>query len=182
MTAKRQCGQCGEEFVAKRSDALYCTPKCRQKHFQDLLRSAPPGPAGQAPTSDRGDSVGQQRHGVDRGLAATVEAQLRTLGRLHTVDGQAALGLAEHLSRDTISGSERSSMTKSLNEVMARVLRAADDNPDDDPVHILQQRAKAKRLIAEGLIEEGNAAYEAAMTKWNALHGVHRDNPKNWLS
>jgi hypothetical protein len=73
-------------------------------------------------------------------------------------------------------------MTKSLNEVMARVLRAADDNPDDDPVHILQQRAKAKRLIAEGLIEEGNAAYEAAMTKWNALHGVHRDNPKNWLS
>jgi hypothetical protein len=107
-------------------------------------------------------------------LAATVEAQLRTLGQLHTVDGRAALGLADHLDRDTISGAERSSMTKLLNEVMARVLRTADDDPDDDPVHILAQRAKAKKNGDE-------QAYAYWMSRWNALPpSVRSPNVENW--
>lgn len=138
MTVKRQCSVCGDEFVAKRADAKFCGAKCRQKNFQNLLRGAPPAPAGQPPPSDQG---------VDRGLVASVEARLRAVGQLHTIDGQAALGVAEHLCRDTISGAERASLTKSLNEVMARVLHAADDDVEDE-VDRIKARVRAKRAEA----------------------------------
>jgi hypothetical protein len=42
--------------------------------------------------------------------------------------------------------------------------------PDpDDPVEILKERLSAKRLMAEGRIAEGEAAYATAMAKWYAL-------------
>ncbi len=146
MTVKRQCGLCGAEFVAKRADAKFCSSQCRQRNFQNSVRRP-------APVERAGGVLPPSDQGVDCGLAATVEAQLRAVGQLHTVDGQAALGLAEHLSRDTISGAERSSMTKSLHDAMERAKRAADDDVEDE-LDRIRARAQAKRAEAIAELEQ----------------------------
>lgn len=40
MPRFRVCAVCQRVFAARRSDALYCAPKCRQKAFR--LRLTPP--------------------------------------------------------------------------------------------------------------------------------------------
>jgi hypothetical protein len=122
MTTRRRCAleSCGKTFSARRSDALYCSPSCRQRNFQQSARRP-------AQSVSRNGST----PAADAELVVMVRDELRAMGQLNTVDGQAALQVAEHLCRDTISGAERTSLTKSLNEIMVRVARAADsDEPD----------------------------------------------------
>jgi hypothetical protein len=147
MTVKRRCSVCGDEFVARRSDARFCSPQCRQKNFQNSVRRT--GPVEGAGQRDAGGVSPPS----DRGLVATVEAQLRALGQLHTYDGQAALGLAEHLCQSTISGAERASMTKALHEAMERVRRVADQDVEDF-VDRLKARVQAKRAEAEAIADQ----------------------------
>jgi hypothetical protein len=84
---------------------------------------------------------------------ASVETQLRAIGQTGTVEGQAALRLAEHLCLDTISGAERSSMTKALSDAMERARRAADDDVEDE-LDRIKARARAKRAEAIAELEQ----------------------------
>jgi hypothetical protein len=134
----RECAQCGTRFDARRSDAKFCGPKCRQQNFQHALRR--PGPATERESAVSATPGSQSEDG---GLIAAVEAKLRAAGQMQTPDGQAALGIAEHLCRGTISGTERASLTKALHDAMARTLAAAPD--PDDPVAAIRRRVEAKR-------------------------------------
>lgn len=78
-----------------------------------------------------------------RDLVDAVRAELDTFDALNTVDGMAALQTAEHLCRNTISGTERTSLTKTLAEIMQRVAsQRADLN---DPVEQIRARWRARR-------------------------------------
>ena len=81
--------------------------------------------------------------GGDSGLVATVTAQLREAGQMHTIAGQSALQVAEHLCRGGISGSERAALMKALNEALGRALTAADTA--DVPLTLLRRQVAAKR-------------------------------------
>lgn len=132
----RQCALCGSSFEARRSDARFCSAHCRQRNYQIGAKqpptSAPPGAKPVPPVSE-----------ADRALVATVQAQLRVAGQLATVDGQAALQVAEHLCRGTISGAERASLLRALNDSLARALAASDSA--DDAITVLRRRVAAKR-------------------------------------
>jgi len=82
----------------------------------------------------------------DRSLVDAVRAQLDTFDALNTVDGMSALQTAEHLCRDTISGTERTSLNKTLAEIMHRIAsQRADPN---DPVEQIRARWRARRIGA----------------------------------
>ena len=135
----RECAQCGTTFESRRSDAKFCGPKCRQQNFQHALRQ----PAAATERQSGVQSRTPEPESGDGGLVAAVEAKLRAAGQMQTPDGQAALGIAEHLCRATISGAERASLTKALHDAMARTLAAAPD--PDDPVAAIRRRVEAKR-------------------------------------
>jgi hypothetical protein len=160
-----QCSFCGGDFEARRSDAKFCGPQCKQKNFQAKSRqngSAPPTPAVQ---SSGGTLLAE-------GLVATVTESLRAANQLGTVAGQAALGLAEHLSRGAISGSERAALTKSLHETMQRALAAADVDPND-PLEAIRRRVRAKRgrALAGGVAAETPLAL-VDFEVWQRTHPV----------
>src|SRR6478735_3430122 len=136
-----QCGFCGSEFEARRSDAKFCGPQCKQKNFQAKANRLP---VSTPSTVVRRSSNGRDVKSEPSGLVATVTGSLRSADQLGTVTGQSALGLAEHLSRGAISGSERAALTKALHETMQRALAAADDDPND-PLVAIRRRARAKR-------------------------------------
>jgi hypothetical protein len=55
------------------------------------------------------------------------------------------------------------------------------DHPDTDPIEILKMRRDAKRLLADGRIDEGNEAYARAMALWNALPpSTTNPNAETW--
>lgn len=131
---RRQCQQCAKKFDARRSDAKYCSNRCRQQAFQHAQRTGEHAElTACAPT--------------DRSLADAVRAELDRYDALNTVDGMAALQTAEHLCRDTISGTERTSLTKTLAEIMQRVASQRAD--PDDPVEQIRARWRAKRSGAQ---------------------------------
>ena len=132
---RRQCQQCAKKFDARRSDAKYCSNRCRQQAFQHAQRTGehPELAAACAPT--------------DRSLVDAVRAELDTFDALNTVDGMAALQTAEHLCRDTISGTERTSLTKTLAELMQRVASLRADL--NDPVEQIRERWRARRSGAQ---------------------------------
>ncbi|MCW2687198.1 MAG: hypothetical protein JWR37_2088 [Mycobacterium sp.] len=136
MTTRRKCAlsSCGAFFEARRSDAKFCSPRHRQQHFQQSARQPAQSVSrnGSTPTADAE-------------LVVMVRDELRAIGQLNSIDGQTALQLAEHLCRDTISGSERTSLTKSLNEAMVRAVRAADDDEPDavDGLHAIRDAIRA---------------------------------------
>ena len=128
---RRECRQCARSFDARRSDAKFCTARCRQQAFQHAQRGGERPEAGGAAAPS------------DRGLVDAVRAELDSYDALNTVDGMAALQTAEHLCRDTISGTERTSLTKTLAEIMQRVAsQRADLN---DPVEQIRARWRARR-------------------------------------
>ena len=140
MTVKRQCSVCGDEFVAKRADAKFCGAKCRQKNFQNLLRGT--APFQPRPASRRRPIrvliVGwwrRWRRDGGRSASCTRSTGRRPWGWLSTCAA-------------TRLGCERASLMKSLNEVMARVLHAADDDVEDEVDRIKGPRVRAKRAEA----------------------------------
>jgi hypothetical protein len=161
------CTFCGSEFDARRSDAKFCGPQCKQKNHQ--AKSRQPVPPVQAVRSG-GDPP------LAEGLIATVEANLRAAGQLGTVAGQAALGLAEHLSRGAISGSERAALTKALHETMQRALAAASCAPDD-PLEVIRRRVRAKRgqPLAGGDVPAETPAALVDFDIWRRTHPVPDD-------
>ena len=145
---RRQCQHCSRAFDARRSDAKYCTPRCRQQAFQHAQRTG-------HRVALRGDSNGQNlpfdaaraenrsELSGSRDLVDAVRAELDRYDALNTVDGMAALQTAEHLCRNTISGTERTSLTRTLAEIMQRVAsQRADLN---DPVEQIRARWRARR-------------------------------------
>lgn len=127
---RRRCQQCTTTFDARRSDAKYCSARCRQQAFQHAARS-------------NGHHTADL---TDRSLVDAVRKQLDALDALNTVDGMAALQTAEHLCRDTISGTERTSLTKTLNDVMQRIAATVAD--PNDPLELIRARWRARRAGA----------------------------------
>lgn len=146
---RRQCQHCSRAFDARRSDAKYCTPRCRQQAFQHAKRTGERRDVNTVRVStDRSlfDAASAENREALRGsrdLVDAVRAELDTFDALNTVDGMAALQTAEHLCRNTISGTERTSLTKTLAEIMQRVAsQRADLN---DPVEQIRARWRARR-------------------------------------
>jgi len=128
---RRQCQQCARTFDARRSDAKFCTARCRQQAFQHAQRGG-----------ERSDLT-VSLVPTDRGLVDAVRAELDSYDALNTIDGMAALQTAEHLCRDTISGTERTSLTRTLAEIMQRVAALRAD--PNDPVEQIRARWRARR-------------------------------------
>ena len=147
---RRQCQHCARRFDARRSDAKYCSGRCRQQAFQHAQRTGNRVDLrgyvnGQNSPFDRDAASAEHRSDLngDRSLVDAVRAELDTFDALNTVDGMTALQTAEHLCRDTISGTERTSLTKTLAEVMQRV--AAQRADPNDPLEQIRARWRAKR-------------------------------------
>lgn len=128
---RRRCQQCATTFDARRSDAKYCSARCRQQAFQHGTRTS---------------SEHREALRTDRGLVDMVRAELDRYDALNTVDGMSAMQTAEHLCRDTISGTERTSLTKTLAEIMQRIASLRAD--PNDPVEQIRARWRARRAGA----------------------------------
>jgi len=147
---RRQCQQCARTFDARRSDAKFCTARCRQQAFQHAQRTGERSELNVSRAEHRealrGDLNGENSP-FDRGLVDAVRAELDHYDALNTVDGMAALQTAEHLCRDTISGTERTSLTRTLAEIMQRVAALRAD--PNDPVEQIRARWRARRSGAQ---------------------------------
>jgi predicted nucleic acid-binding Zn-ribbon protein len=90
---RRQCSLCGAVFEARRSDAKFCTPKCRQKHFQNSVRQPAIEPQKPQKEPDRSKlaapgGVEFPRAEADRAagrLVASVTARLEAIGQVESV-------------------------------------------------------------------------------------------------
>lgn len=131
------CQRCGVSFKARRSDAKWCSDRCRK-----AMKRNPPDDPPDDPVP--GGS-----------LVASVVAELQRVGALDSFAGQLAITLASRLAQPNETGA--SSLSKELRIVMAAALEAAtppagdqdmaDDN--DDLEKVRQSRESKARQAAD---------------------------------
>lgn len=126
-----KCATCGNNFVAKRSTAKFCSTPCRVRAHR--TKPAPLPKVVQMATAKKqsqGKGRGKSPPDEDPTDLATVEAavlsELAKAGRTGTVMGQSALVLARRLDQPSIdTGSAVSSLVKQLSSTLAAALAGA---------------------------------------------------------
>lgn len=136
MAGSAICQECGEDFRASRSDAKWCSDRCRKAAGR---RAAP---------HDHHDR--QHDDGGDSGLVGSVRAELDAAGVAETFAGQLALALAKRLSHPDESGI--SSLSKELRTVMAAALAGvtppASEEEKDEVAKAREARERKARQAA----------------------------------
>lgn len=151
-----ECHSCGDEFVAKRPHAKYCSERCKKR----AQRAAPKAEQRKAATAVVGrlmddDETPREAPAEGRVIvddvpltvyAVTVD-ELRKAGKVGTVGGQSALALARRIDNPTLdTGSALAGMVKQLEATMAGVL--ADKDDDGDELDELRRRREERRRAA----------------------------------
>lgn len=147
-----KCATCGENFIAKRSTAKYCSTPCRVRAHRTKEVALPPVvKLATAKKQNQGKGRGKSPPGEDQEEPTSVEdavrAELDKAECAGSVMGQAALVLARRLDRPTLdTGSAVSSLVKQLSSTLDAALAAA--NTVEDPVDEIRRRRDAKLGIA----------------------------------
>lgn len=133
------CEACGDEFEAKRSNAKFCSTKCRnRKHRQKRTAGKPAAPI---VDSDVLEAVSFAASVTD-----ATQAALDSCGRAETPLGQLALRLALRVDVGEESGSAMAALSKELRATLAAA--TANATTSGDLVDELRARREAKRLGA----------------------------------
>jgi hypothetical protein len=99
-------------------------------------------------------------------------AEFTAMRVAHTMPALQALSAAQRLDDPSTSDASRSPLSKEFSRLRADALREVVG--PDDPIHILQQRVKAKR-------NDDEQAYAHWMARWEALPpSVRNPNPETW--
>lgn len=143
-----KCATCGENFVAKRSTARYCSTPCRVRaHRTKPIPLPPVVQIATAKKQSQGKGRGKSPPDADGPSPTSVEAavlsELEKAERTGTVMGQAALVLARRLDHPTLdTGSAVSSLVKQLSSTLDAAL--AGTSVAEDPVDELRRRRDRK--------------------------------------
>lgn len=117
---QRRCARCGVGFEARRSDAKFCSDKCRKQ----VARAEEEG--GEKPSD----------------LEVQVRARLTEAGMTDSILGQQAIELARRMCSPVETASAAAAVSRELREVMVAVEQARP--PEVDPVEQLRQRRDLK--------------------------------------
>lgn len=143
-----KCATCGENFIAKRSTATYCSTPCRVRAHRTKPAPLPKvvqmaTAKKQAQGKGRGKSPPDEDPNAPETVQAAVLAELTKAGCTGTVMGQAALVLARRLDHPTMdTGSAVSSLVKQLSATLEAALAGV--AAVDDPVDELRRRRDQK--------------------------------------
>ncbi len=117
----KECANCGEPFVASRTAARYCTPRCRKAYSRRPK-------ARQRQPDEKPHAREASPPPADGGNAARASERLRSAGRLDSWEGYLAVWLAEQL--DMARGQPASgvaSLAEKFTAAMDRALREAEE-------------------------------------------------------
>lgn len=143
-----KCSTCGEDFVAKRKTARYCSTPCRVRAHRTKPAPLPKvvqmaTAKKQAQGQGRGKSPPAESTDDPTSVEAAVLAELKKGGCTGTVMGQSALVLARRLDHPTMdTGSAVSSLVKQLSATLDAALAGA--TAVEDPVDELRRRCDQK--------------------------------------
>ncbi len=105
----RSCESCGGPYEAVRSNARYCSERCKKRGQRGHLVQLPA-----AADTDGGTA-----------LSDAVRAELEDAGRLNTSLGQAALTLARRIEGGRDTGSAVASLNRELRSTLADAVMGA---------------------------------------------------------
>lgn len=144
----RECDVCQRPYAAKTKRSRYCSPECNrrasrvgksEKKSGGTLKLVMFGNPITPPSPDDAD---------DQGLVGSTYRQLKSIGRLDTVAGQAAMFLARRLvASDSDTGSAIASLSREFREAMERALDGLASA--HDPVNEIQERVAKKLALLE---------------------------------
>lgn len=143
-----KCATCGEDFIAKRKTARYCSTPCRVRAHRTKPAPLPKvvqiaTAKKQAQGKGRGKSPPDEDQPDPTSVEAAVLAELTKGGCIGTVMGQATLVLARRLDHPTLdTGSAVSSLVKQLSATLDAALAGA--TSVEDPVDELRRRRDEK--------------------------------------
>jgi hypothetical protein len=128
---------CGKTFEAKRKNAVYCSPRCRQRGYRGKLDATP------APARTAGKPAGRPARRRRGEVQKYTRAELAAAGKVDTAAGQAALLLARRMDAgDVETGAALAAMVREHANAMERALK---DGPDTDPVKARADEVAARR-------------------------------------
>lgn len=133
---RKACAECGEEFEAKRTAAMYCSGRCTKRAQRRPNPQEGPAPVREMPVQPSAGSV-----------TASTQAELERAGREESAAGQSALALARRI--DASSGETGSGVAALVREhraVLAEALKDAETAAD--PIDEL--RTRRERKLASG--------------------------------
>jgi hypothetical protein len=123
------CTECGVDFVHRRSDARYCSARCRQRAHERRSRPS------MHPIADTSSASP---------LVAAVERDLQANGALETLLGVLAVNLATCMVNGNHTGSSYVALAK---ELRATMTAAVGTSRAPDLIDELKRRRDAKRGV-----------------------------------
>lgn len=124
----KNCVVCRQPFDAKRPNAKFCGPTCRQRSHRG------------APVTDLPVSAGSALVSAD--LVGAVTAELERADRLGSFLGQQAVELASTICHPMTTANAKAALSKELRAVMAEALRV---NAKADAVQDARDELAARR-------------------------------------
>ena len=133
---KVSCAECSKLFEAKRRGATFCSVTCRQRASRRDRES---------PKSEKTASITpiSPPEPAETGLVAETRRALEEAEALATVQGQAALLLAQRLERAVDTGSAMASLARQLSAAMTEALAAGTPKADALDELAVRRRNKA---------------------------------------
>jgi hypothetical protein len=107
---KRTCESCGGPYEAIRSNARFCSERCKKRGQRGHLAQVAEVATDPAPDAD---------------LSAAVLAELEAAGRVHTAAGQSALTLARRIEAGQDTGSAIAALNKEMRATLAEAVTGA---------------------------------------------------------
>lgn len=135
------CDSCSNEFEAKRSNAKFCSTKCRTRRHRQMRTKAVAAERREQAV----EAVKVEYPAMSATLTRVTMDELEACGRAETPLGRLALSLALRI--DTSTEDESGSAMAALSKELRAALAAAVANAEraDDPVDELRARREARR-------------------------------------
>lgn len=115
--ANRPCDHCGTEYLAKRANSKFCSPRCRMRASRAPAPVVPLKPPRKARAKKS-----EPDPTPEESTTSVVRAVLTEHGRLLTPQGMAALRIAERLDSPAETGAAIATLSTKLGEALDRAL------------------------------------------------------------